>query len=70
MEPVFQVPSRGTNLQQAFNSEATAAPVTGPAVEVDLGGVSWLNFNGEGPLLAMGLPAAMKFLMCMLSSCM
>lgn len=47
MEPVKQVPSRGTNLQQAFNSAATAAPVTGPAVQVDLGTVDWLQYGGN-----------------------
>ena len=51
MEPVKQVPSRGTNLQQAFNSAATAAPVTGPAVQVDLGTVDWLQYGGK-PLTA------------------
>ena len=49
MEPVKQVPSRGTNLQQAFNSAATAAPVEGPAVQVDLGTVSWLQYGGKQP---------------------
>ncbi len=49
MEPVKQVPSRGTNLQQAFNSAATAAPVTGPAVQVDVGTVDWLQYGGKTP---------------------
>lgn len=47
MEPVKQVPSRGTNLQQAFNSPATAAPTKGPAVQVDLGPVDWLQYGGR-----------------------
>lgn len=47
LEAVKQVPSRGTNLQAAFQSEATTAPVHGPAVEVDLAGVDWLHFYGE-----------------------
>ena len=47
MEPVKQVLSRGTNLQQAFNSPATAAPTKGPAVQVDLGPVDWLQYGGK-----------------------
>ena len=46
MQPVFQVPSRGTNLQESFQSDATPAPTSGPAVEVDLRGVDWLGYNG------------------------
>ena len=47
MEPVKQVPSRGTNLQQAFNSPTTAAPAKGPVVQVDLGPVDWLQYGGK-----------------------
>ena len=47
MEPMKQVPSRGTNLQQAFNSPTTAAPTKGPAVQVDLGPVDWLQYGGK-----------------------
>ncbi|DBB03549.1 TPA: hypothetical protein ACH3X3_010892 [Trebouxia sp. C0006] len=59
MEPVKQVPSRGTNLQQAFKSAATAAPVTGPAVQVDLGTVDWLQYGGN--FGSIGSPHAQNF---------
>ena len=49
MQPVFQVPSRGTNLQESFQSDATPAPTSGPAVEVDLRGVDWLGYHGGFP---------------------
>ncbi len=47
MEPVMEVPSRGTNLQESFMSAATAAPVKAPAMNVDLRGVDWLQFKGS-----------------------
>ena len=47
MEPVMQVPSRGTNLQGTFQSAATPAPRTQLDVQVDLRGVDWLHFKGE-----------------------
>lgn len=47
MEPVMQVPSRGTNLQESFLSTKTAAPADGPPVHVDLRGVDWLKFKGN-----------------------
>ena len=47
MEPVMQVPSRGTNLQESFLSTKTAAPADGPPVHVDLCGVDWLKFKGD-----------------------
>ena len=47
MEAIMEVPSRGTDLQQSFDSAATAAPIRGPPVDVDLGGVDWLHFTGE-----------------------
>ena len=48
MEPVMQVPSRGTNLQATFQSAATPAPGRQLDVQVDLRGVGWLQFKGEG----------------------
>ena len=48
MEPVMQVPSRGTNLQATFQSAATPAPGIQLDVQVDLRGVDWLQFKGEG----------------------
>ncbi|DBA67866.1 TPA: hypothetical protein ACH3X2_014210 [Trebouxia sp. C0005] len=47
MEPVMEVPSRGTNLQEVFCSAATAPPVGNPSVHVDLKGVDWLRFQGN-----------------------
>ncbi len=46
MEPVMEVPSRGTNLQEIFCSAAMAPPVSNPSVRVDLKGVDWLHFKG------------------------
>ncbi len=46
MEPVMEVPSRGTNLQEVFCSAAMASPVSNPSVHVDLKGVDWLHFKG------------------------
>ena len=46
MEPVMEVPSRGTNLQEVFCSAAMAPPVSNPSVHVDLKGVDWLHFKG------------------------
>ena len=47
MEPVMQVPSRGTNLQGTFQSAATPASSRLLDVQVDLRGVDWLHFKGE-----------------------
>ena len=47
MEPVMQVPSRGTNLQGTFQSAATPAPRRHLDVQVDLRGVDWLHFKGK-----------------------
>ncbi|KAL3155815.1 hypothetical protein ABBQ32_012827 [Trebouxia sp. C0010 RCD-2024] len=47
MEPVMQVPSRGTNLQGTFQSATTPAPAKQLDVQVDLGGVDWLHFKGN-----------------------
>lgn len=47
MEPVMEVPSRGTNLQEVFCSAAMAPPVRNPSVYVDLKGVDWLHFKGN-----------------------
>ena len=46
MEPVMEVPSRGTNLQEVFCSAAMAPPVRNPSVHVDLKAVDWLHFKG------------------------
>ena len=48
MEPVMQVPSRGTNLQGAFQSAVTPGPQPLLNVQVDLRGVDWLLFKGAG----------------------
>ena len=63
MEPVMQVPSRGTNLQGAFQSATTPAPARQLDVQVDLRGVDWLHFKGErivnsGLLTALAVLAA------------
>ena len=42
----MQVPSRGTNLQAAFQSAPTPAPARQLDVQVDLRGVDWLHFKG------------------------
>lgn len=47
MEPVMQVPSRGTNLQGTFQSATTPAPARQLDVQVDLRGVDWLHFKGD-----------------------
>ena len=60
MEPVMQVPSRGTNLQGTFQSAVTPAPGRQLDVQVDLRGVDWLQFKGKSssiltPQAALGL---------------
>ena len=52
MEPVFEVSSRGTNLQEAFQSGVTQAPQPESDIEVDLQGVDWLQYKGEHSWLA------------------
>ena len=50
MEPVMQVSSRGTNLEQSFDRELThtaADPKPPLDVDVSLGGVDWLHFTGS-----------------------
>lgn len=47
MEPVFEVSSRGTNLQQTFHSAAISVPDQSPPVDVDLSGVDWLHYKGK-----------------------
>lgn len=49
MEPVMQVSSRGTNLEQSFDRElahVAAEPTLPSGVQVHLGGVDWLHFTG------------------------
>lgn len=50
MEPVMQVSSRGTNLEQSFDRDLThiaADPKPPLDVDVNLGGVDWLHFTGS-----------------------
>ena len=52
MEPVFEVSSRGTDLQEAFQSGVTQAPQPESDIEVDLQGVDWLQYKGKHRWLA------------------
>ena len=70
MEPVMQVPSRGTNLQGTFHSAATPGPARQLDVQVELRGVNWLQFKGGRLTAAVSSTASMSdsFTWCTLVS--